>query len=219
VPTRAEAGLPDDGFIFCCFNVGWKITAAVFDVWMRLLQAVPGSVLWLLEDNRWASENLRREAAARNVAPERLIFCPRSDNETHLARHRLADLSLDTYPCNAHTTASDALWTGLPLVTCSGRTFASRVAGSLLRAAGLPELVATSLANYEKLTLDLAREPARLAALRERLLRDRGKLPLFDTPRFCRHLEGAYRRMWQDHLDGNPPETFAVERIADGVPR
>jgi predicted O-linked N-acetylglucosamine transferase (SPINDLY family) len=219
VPTRADAGLPESGFVFCCFNVSWKITASVFDVWMRLLAAVPGSVLWLLVGNRWAAQNLRREAAARNIAPERLIFCPRADNESHLARHRLADLFLDTFPCNAHTTASDALWAGLPLLTCSGRTFPSRVAGSLLRAAGLPELVASSPEEYERLALELARHPERLASLRARLSGDREALPLFDTPAFRRHLEAAYRHMWSLHREGRAPETFAVERITDGMNR
>ncbi len=217
-PTRAEAGLPESGFVFGCFNVSWKITAAVFDVWMRLLAAIPDSVLWLLEDNRWAVQNLRREAAARQVAPERLIFCPRADNRSHLARHLLADLFLDTFPCNAHTTASDALWSGLPLLTCSGRTFASRVAGSLLYAAGLPELVTYSPESYQRVALELARDRDRLASLRARLTADREALPLFDTPAFCRHLEAAYRHMWSLHREGKGPETFAVERISGGMP-
>jgi protein O-GlcNAc transferase len=219
MPTRVEAGLPESGFVFCCFNVSWKITASVFDVWMRLLHAVPGSVLWLLADNDWAMQNLRREAGARNIAPERLVFCPRADNAGHLARHRLADLFLDTFPCNAHTTASDALWAGLPLLTCAGRTFASRVAGSLLHASGLAELVASSLGEYERLALELTRDRARLASLRARLMQDRETLPLFDTPRFCRHLEAAYRRMWITQREGRAPETFAVKRLADGEVR
>ena len=213
LPTRAEACLPEDGFVFCCFNASWKITPRLLDVWMRLLATVPGSVLWLLEDNPAATGNLRREAAARGVAPERLVFSARADNESHLARHCLADLFLDTFPCNAHTTASDALWTGLPVVTCAGRTFASRVAGSLLRAAGLPELVASSVEEYELLALALARDRVRLASLRARLTRDREALPLFDTPAFCRHLEAAYRHMWLLCLEGRAPETFRVERI------
>lgn len=213
-PGRQEAGLPDEGFVFCCFNVSWKITPPVFEVWMRLLAAVPGSVLWLLADNPWAVENLRREAAARGIAPQRLVFCPREDNEAHLARHRLADLFLDTFPCNAHTTASDALWAGLPMVTCAGRTFASRVAGSLLHAVGLAELTTPSLDEYARVALELARDPDRLASLRARLMRDREALPLFDTARFCGHLEAAYRHMWQLQQAGRAPETFAVERLA-----
>src|SRR4029453_18065999 len=141
-PTdRASAGLPPDGFVFCCFNNSYKIQPPVFDVWMRLLQGVEGSVLWLLADNAAATRNLKREAAARGIDPERLVFAPRRDLPEHLARHRLADVFLDTLPYNAHTTASDALWAGLPVVTCKGNTFAGRVAASLLHAAGLPELV------------------------------------------------------------------------------
>ncbi len=219
IPTRAEAALPEEGFVFCSFNVSWKISSPVFDVWMRLLASVPGSVLWLLEDNAWAARNLRREAAARGIAPERLIFCARADNANHLARHRLADLFLDTFPCNAHTTASDALWTGLPVVTCAGRTFASRVAGSLLRAAGVPELITASLEEYEALALALARDPQQLASLRERLTRDREALPLFDTPTFCRHLEAAYRHMSLRHQEGRAPATFAVDRLTGATPR
>lgn len=218
-PTRAEAGLPEEGFVFCCFNVSWKITAPVFEAWTRLLTKVRGSVLWLLEDNQWARENLRREAAARGIGPERLVFCARVNNEIHLARHRLADLFLDTFPCNAHTTASDALWTAVPVVTCAGRTFASRVAGSLLRAAGLPELITTSLEEYEALALALAHDPQRLALIRNRLSHGRNAHALFDTPTFCRHLEAAYRRMWSRQREGKAPETFAVERLTRSAPR
>ena len=157
-PTRAACGLPQHGFVFCCFNNSYKITPEVFAVWMRLLQAVPRSVLWLLEGNRWVPANLRREAEARGVAGERLVFAPRLAGPEHLARHRLADLFLDTYPVNAHTTASDALWAGCPVLTLAGETFASRVAGSLLRALGLFDLVTTSLAAYEALALQLCAE-------------------------------------------------------------
>lgn len=213
VPTRLEAGLPAEGLVFCCFNNSWKITAAVFDVWMRLLRAVEGGVLWLLADNRWAVESLRHEAVVRGVAAERLIFAQRAPNEEHLARHRLADLFLDTLPCNAHTTASDALWSGVPIVTCAGRSFPSRVAGSLLRAVGLQQLVTQSLEEYEALALSLARDPERLGALRAHLTQGRERLPLFDTPRFCRHLEQAYRHMTRTQRDGKPAATFHVERI------
>lgn len=216
LPTRAQVGLPESAFVFCCFNNSWKITAPVFDIWMRLVAGVPDSVLWLLQDNRWAAENLRREAAARGIAPERLVFCGRASSEDHLARHRLADLFLDTFPYNAHTTASDALWTGLPLVTYSGRTFASRVAGSLLQAVGLPELVTTSPQEYERLALRLALERGELEAFRARL-QSRHALPLFDTPMFCRHLEGAYRRMEALHRANRPPESFAIEDLSIGV--
>jgi protein O-GlcNAc transferase len=214
-PTRAEAGLPEEGFVFCCFNNNWKITAPVFDVWMRVLASVPGSVLWLLEDNPWAAQNLRRAAADRHIQPERLVFAPRTASELHLPRHRLADLLLDTLPYNAHTTASDALWTGLPVITCTGRTFAARVAASLLNAAGLSQLVTGSLAEYEALAIELARSPERLAAIRATLASNREALPLFDTVRFCRHLEAAYRRMWLIRQQGKAPEAFAVERLPD----
>ncbi|MEX2199725.1 MAG: tetratricopeptide repeat protein [Burkholderiales bacterium] len=194
-PSRAEAGLPSQGFVFCSFNNNYKITPQVFDAWMRLLRQVPASVLWVLEDNTGARRNLQREAEARGVEPQRLVFAPRVPHAEHLARHRLADLFLDTLPCNAHTGASDALWAGLPLLTCAGGTFAGRVAGSLLRAIGLPELVTRSLAEYEALALQLATNPARLSALRARLAANRMTAPLFDTDRFRRHLESAYLRM------------------------
>jgi predicted O-linked N-acetylglucosamine transferase (SPINDLY family) len=215
-PTRGEVGLPEEGFVFCCFNNSWKITAPVFDVWMRLLAGLPGSVLWLLEDNPWAVDNLRREASARGIAPERLAFCERASNEAHLARHRLADLFLDTSPYNAHTTASDALWTGLPVVTCAGRTFASRVAASLLRAVGLSDLVTTSLEEYERLALKLARNRNHLDSLRARLTSKPEALPLFDTPAFCKHLERAYRHMSLLQGEHRNPETFAVEDLTAG---
>src|SRR6185369_17109332 len=164
-PTRTEAGLPEQGFVFCCFNNNFKIQPEVFDVWMRLLAAIEGSVLWLIEDNVAAARNLTREASARGIAAERLIFAPRVDLEVHLARHRVADLFLDTLPYNAHTTASDALWAGLPVLTRIGQTFAGRVAASLLSAIDLPELVVSSLQDYEAAALRLARNPTELAAL------------------------------------------------------
>ena len=216
-PTRAEAGLPDEAFVFCCFNNNWKITASVFDVWMRLLAEVEGSVLWLFEDNETAAANLRAAAPGRGIAPERLVFATRIRNDLHLARHSLADLFLDTVPVNAHTTASDALWSGLPVLTCAGRAFAGRVAGSVLRAAGLAELVTSSLGDYEQLALTLARDPSRLRAMRSRLLENRRELSLFDTPAFCRHLEAAYERMWLTHQRGRPPATFRVAADASIV--
>lgn len=209
--VRADHGLPRDAFVYCCFNSSYKFTPRFFDVWMRLLRAVPSSVLWLLDDGAEARGNLRREAAARGVDPARLLFAARVPNARHLSRHRLADLFLDTLPCNAHTGASDALWAGLPLLTCAGTTFAGRVAASLLHAAGLPELVTHSVADYEALALDLARDRKRLPALRARL--DAGRLasPLFDTERFRRHLESAYRTMAERQRRGLPPQDFAVE--------
>jgi len=209
-PARAEAGLPDTGFVFCCFNNNYKITPTVFALWMRLLRAVRGSVLWLLEGNAAAARNLRREAQRHGVAPERLAFAPKINLADHLARHRLADLFLDTLPCNAHTTASDALWAGLPVLTCLGGAFAGRVAGSLLHAVGLPELVARSADEYEALALEFATTPARLAAIRETLARQRDTFPLFDTDRFRRHIESAYVTMGERYRRGEPPAAFAV---------
>ncbi|MFO0995854.1 MAG: tetratricopeptide repeat protein [Alphaproteobacteria bacterium] len=209
-PTRKACGLPDTGFVFCSFNNSYKITPEVFDVWMRLLKAVPGSVLWQLRDNDLVVGNLRREATARGVDPDRLVFAPRVPLADHLARHRLADLFIDTLPYNAHTTASDALWAGLPLVTCAGRSFQARVAGSLLKAIGLPELITDSLEAYEALALRLATNPRELAAIREKLARNRLTTPLFDTDRFRRHLEAAYREMWRISERGEEPRPFAV---------
>jgi protein O-GlcNAc transferase len=209
-PSRAEARLPEAGFVFCCFNNTYKITPEVFGVWMRLLAAVPGSVLWLLDDNAEAKRNLSAAASAAGIDPARLVFATRRKHEDHLARQRLADLFLDTLPCNAHTTASDALWAGLPVLTCLGETFAGRVAASLLHAVGLPELVTTSFADYEALALQLARNPARMKELKDRLAKNRLTHPLFDTARSCRHLEAAYQQMWEIHRRGEPPRGFSV---------
>jgi len=203
-PTRAEAGLPSGGFVFCCHNNNWKITEPIFDIWMRLLKAVPGSVLWLLEDNEEAAANLRREAEARGVAAARLIFAPRISPEEHLGRHRLADLFLDTLPYNAHTGASDALWVGVPLVTLKGESFHGRVAASILSAIDLPELITENPADYESLALALATDGPRLAALREKLEANRKTAPLFDTARFTRNLEAAYERMGEKFLASSP---------------
>jgi predicted O-linked N-acetylglucosamine transferase (SPINDLY family) len=192
-PDRIEAGLPESGFVFCCFNHNWKITPPLFDIWMGLLKQVDGSVLWLLEGNTSIRDNLRKEAEARGIAPERLIFAPRTTPEQHLARQQLADLFLDTLPYNAHTTASDALWMGLPLVTTPGHSFPARVAASILKAAELPEMVADDLAAYEALALKLARDAAALHAVRQKLEASRARVPLFDTERFTRNLERLYR--------------------------
>ena len=213
-PSRAEAGLPEQGFVFCCFNNSYKITPDVFDVWMRLLGQIENSVLWLTTSNAHAPTNLRREAASRGISGERLIFAPRvALNEDHLARVRLADLFLDTLYYNAHTTAADALWAGVPVLTYPGATFASRVAGSLLGAVGLPELIAGSLAEYEALALRLARDPQGLAALRQRLGRNRDTYPLFDTERFTRHIEAAYATMRERAERGERPDSFAVSAL------
>jgi len=209
-PTRADAGLPRDGFVFCCFNAAWKITPVLFDVWMRLLAAVPGSVLWLLDDNATARRNLAAAAGACGIDPARLIFAPRLSSAAHLARHRLADVFLDTLPYNAHTTASDALWAGLPVVTCLGAQFDGRVAASLLDAVGLPELVTHDLADYEALALALARDSARLSSFREKLAANRLTSPLYDTDRFRQFIEAAYLRMMERARQGRAPEGFVV---------
>jgi predicted O-linked N-acetylglucosamine transferase (SPINDLY family) len=209
-PSRQECGLPPGGSVFCSFNNSYKITPEMFEAWMRLLAAVPGSLLWLLESNRFVPANLRREAAARGVAPQRLVFAPSLPLPEHLARHRVADLFLDTFPVNAHTTASDALWAGLPVLTLSGQTMVSRVAGSLLRTMGLPELITTSLEDYEATALRLARDGVRLAELRARLEANRATCGLFDGARFARNLEKAYATMWDIYRAGGKPRAFAV---------
>jgi len=218
-PTRAECNLPETGFVFCSFNNNYKILPTVFDIWMRLLSRVEGSVLWLYVKSPDAIENLRREAAARGVDPARLVFARHMEMSAHLARHRLADLLLDTFPYNSHTTGSDALWAGLPMVTCAGRTFASRVAASLLNAIGLPDLITEDFAAYEVLALDLALKPERLAAVRARLAEQRTRWPLFDSDRFRRHLESAYVTMHERQQQGLPPEAFAVQPISPGPER
>ena len=218
-PSRAEAGLPDTGFVFSCFNHHYKITPDIFDVWMRLLRQIDGSVLWLSNARTSAMDNLRREAVNRGVAADRLIFAPRVPlNEDHLARVGVADLFLDTRYYNAHTTAADALWAGVPVLTCPGEAFASRVAGSLLDNVGLPELAVPSLADYEALAVQLAGDPARLASLRQKLARNRTTFPLFDTARFTRHLEAAYTTMWQRVQRGEPARSFAVDPIPQTQP-
>jgi len=211
-PSRSELQLPDDAFVFCCFNRSFKINPAIFDVWMRLLRQVDHSVLWLRQYDAVASRQLRLEAERRGVAAERLIFATRVPlAQDHLARHRQADLFLDTLNYNAHTTASDALWAGVPVVACAGSTFAGRVAASQLRAVGLAELVAESLADYEALALKIATDPAFRASLRDKLARNRKTCPLFDTRRFARNIEAAYTTMWRRSQRGETPQNFAVE--------
>lgn len=213
-PKRDEQGLPETGFIFCAFNMSYKITPPLFDIWMRLLRAIEGSALWLSGTHESAARNLRREAEARGVDAERLIFTKRlARMEDHLARHRLAHLFLDTMPYNAHSTAAAALWAGLPVLTCRGETFAGRVAASLLNAAGLPELVTTNLADYEALALKLAREPALLAEIRAKLAGNRDTYALFDTARLTRHIEAAYTTMWEIFQRGDAPKSFAVSPL------
>lgn len=208
-PGRASEGLPDEGLVLCCFNQTYKFTPEVFDIWCRLLDAAAGSVLWLLQDER-AEGNLRREALQRGVSPERLVFAKPQPQAAHLARLPLADLVLDTLPYNAHTTASDALWAGVPVLTCAGDTFASRVAGSLLHAVGLPALVTHALEEYAALGLDLVTAPDRLVALRAQLAAQRPSAPLFDVQGYTRALEALYRGMWERHAAGLPPQALDV---------
>jgi protein O-GlcNAc transferase len=209
-PTRAECGLPDTGFVYCCFNNTYKIAPAMFDIWMRLLRAVEGSVLWLRRSDAAASANLRREAERRGVAAERLIFAERvALMADHLARYRQADLFLDTLPYNAHTTASDALSAGVPVLTCLGSTFAGRVAASVLRTIGLDDLIASSLEEYEDMAVSLARNPAQLASVKERLARGCKTSALFDTERTTRQFEAAYAMMWQRYQRGEAPQAAA----------
>src|ERR1700722_2140356 len=211
-PTRGECGLPQNAFVFCCFNNPQKIMPEIFDIWMRLLRETGGSVLWLITGNAKAAANLRLEAEKRSVAAERLIFAPKASVADHLARHHLADLCLDTLPYNAHTTASDALWAGLPVLTCLGETFAGRVAASLLKAIGLDALITHSLADYEALALRLVRDPAYLAALKDRLIRNRDESRLFDPQSATRHIESAYQTMADIARRNEKPRSFKIER-------
>jgi predicted O-linked N-acetylglucosamine transferase (SPINDLY family) len=209
-PSRQAEGLPEAAFVFGSFNNSYKITPEIFDVWMGLLRDVPGSVLWLKSSDGAVADNLRREALMRGIAAERLIFARRVPLDEHLARHRLADLMLDTPLYNAHTTACDALWAGAPFLTLSGGTFAARAATSILLALDMPELVTTSMEMYVETALRLARTPAELAGIRTRIAANRTTAPLFDTALFTAHLESAYVQMTERHSRGEPPEAFAV---------
>jgi predicted O-linked N-acetylglucosamine transferase (SPINDLY family) len=207
---RAGHGLPDGAFVFCCFNHTYKISPREFDIWTSLLAQADGSVLWLLGSNSWAEDNLRREAKARGIDPSRLVFAPSLPHGEHLGRLALADLFLDTFAVNAHTTASDALWAGLPVLTLAGRQFAARVAASLVHAAGVPELAVDSEEGYRALALNLARHPEKLRPLRERIERGRDEAPLFRTAAYTRRLEAAFETMHRRHIEGLPPDHFAV---------
>lgn len=211
--SRADDGLPEEAFVFCAFNNTYKMTPALFRIWMGFLREFPHAVLWTLAYNPYAAEALGREAAACGVAPERIITSPLLPLDRHLARYQRADLALDTYPVTGHTTTSDALWAGCPVVTRAGETFASRVAGSLLHAAGLGELVTHSFAEYTALVRHLVRAPQALADIRLRLQQQRNASPLFDTPRFVRELEGAYQNLWQHH---NRKQAEARHRMTAG---
>lgn len=198
-PSRTECGLPENAFVFCCFNQSFKITADFFSIWMRLLKATPDSVLWLLDCNRWARQNLIEQAALHGIASERVIFAPRVAIAEHLARHAHANLFLDTLPYNAHTTCSDALWMGLPVLTCVGDTFASRVAGSLLKATGLDELITYRLQDYENKALELTQSRQVLDAMKHKLIAEKMTSELFDTTEFTSELEAIYQSIWTDH--------------------
>jgi predicted O-linked N-acetylglucosamine transferase (SPINDLY family) len=212
--SRRELGLPDQGFVFCCFNNVFKITPAVFAIWIRILQRVPGSVLWLLQDNPFATANLRREATARGVDEQRLVFAERMTLPLHLARHAAADLFLDTMPYGAHTTASDALWAGLPVLTRTGESFASRVAASLLTTLELPELIAQDAQTFEDTAVCLATNPVRLDLLRKRLWQSRRATPVFDSGVFARQLEAAFRTVYELHQQGLPPASVFIPRAS-----
>jgi protein O-GlcNAc transferase len=210
-PSRQDCGLPE-GMVFCCLNSPYKITREIFDIWMRLLLVVPGSVLWLLQSDALQMENLIREAGRRGVAAKRLVFAPKLPHAEHLARYPCADLFLDTFPVNAHTTASDVLWAGLPLLTCCGETFVSRVAGSLLHSIGLPQLAVSDLRDYERLALRLAQPGLELSDLRQHLQRNRLTCPLFDSRRSTANLERAYQTMWQRYLVNAPPQALDIDQ-------
>ena len=210
VTMKADMGLPEDGFVFCCFNSNYKISPAEFDIWMRLLGKVNGSVLWLLKSNRWAEQNLQREAEKRGIQANRLVFAEKLPHDQHLGRQKHADLFIDTFNVNAHTTASDALWAGLPIVTKLGQGFAARVAGSLLTAVGLTELITENEQDYEALILELATNPVKLANVREKLAVNRLSQPLFDTQQYTKHLEDAYQQAYQNYFEGKSPQTIVV---------
>ncbi|MEQ1715200.1 MAG: tetratricopeptide repeat protein [Hyphomicrobium sp.] len=208
--TRAACGLPDEGFVFCSFNNNFKLNRTFFAIWMSVLDRVPGSVLWLLPKSPAVRANLKKEAAAHGVDPSRIIFAETLPNDQHLARHAVADLFLDSLPCTAHTTASDALWAGLPLLTCLGSTFAGRVAASVLETAGLPELVALTLEEYKSTALRLALAPDEIAAIKAKISANRLTAPLFDTPKYVRSLESAYTQISQLYRSGQPPRSLSA---------
>jgi len=212
-PTRREFGLPEDGFVFCSFNRNDKFEPVMFGAWMRILNRVPGGILWLLEADPMAVDNLKRGAEARGIEPARILFGRQLPREKHLARMRLADLALDTRVYNGHTTTSDALRVGVLVVTLEGRHFASRVSASLLKAIGLPELIAHDLEGFEALAVRMAENPDELGKIRRRLAGNRASSPLFDTPRFVRDLENAYRRMWEIHVKGERPRAIDVAAL------
>ena len=210
--TRQELGLPEEGFVFCCFNNNYKILPTTFDSWMRILNAVEGSVLFLYADNQWAEQNLKKEAIARGVEPKRLVFGKSIAREEYLARYKCCDLFIDTIPYNAGTTASDALWAGLPVLTLQGESFASRVASSILNAIHLPELITSSQEEYEALAIELATNTSKLRLIKEKLINNRLTTPLFDTPLFTKHIEDAYIQIMERYWTDLKPEHIYVSQ-------
>ena len=209
--TRKELELPKDGFIFCCFNKNYKITPNVFDCWMKILKKVKGSVLWLFEDNPITIKNLQQEANKRNVGSDRLIFAKPMALDKHLARHKVADLFVDTFPYTAHTTCSDALWAGLPVLTCTGESFASRVSASLLNAIGLSELAAHTHKEYEDMAIELANNPIRLKEIKNELEKNKLEKPLFNTKLFTKHIESAYTEMHKKYIKNEKPDHIKIQ--------
>ena len=210
--TRRDMGLPEEAFVFCCFNNNYKITSSEFDIWMRLLNKVEGSVLWLRQSNQWSELNIKKEAQRRKIDPERVVFAGRVPMAEHLTRQRLADLFIDTFSFNAHTTAAEALWTGLPVVTKTGQGFAARVAGSLLNSVGLPELITKNEHDYEMLISELATSQSKLIKIRKKLAANLLKQPLFDTEQYTKHIEDGYQQAYQNYFEGNPPKTITVQK-------
>ena len=208
--SRSEVGLPDNAFVFCCFNNNFKITESEFDIWMRVVAKVEGSVLWLRKSNQFSEINMRKEAKRRNIDPTRLVFAERIPIDEHIARQKLADLFIDNFAFNAHTTATEALWAGLPLVTKRGEGFAARVAGSLLSAVGLHELITHDEKAYEALILKLATSPKKLDKIKKKLETNLLSHPLFNTEQYTKHLENGYRQAYQKYFDGETPNTIIV---------
>ena len=209
--TRADMGLPEKGFVFCCFNNSYKLSPVEFSIWMRLLDKVGGSVLWLVKSNKWVEKNLRNEATKRGIDADRLIFAEQLPLKMHLARQRLADLFVDTFNTNAGVAAGDALWMGLPMVTKLGKGYAARIGGSILKAIGLPELITETEQEYEALILELATNPERLAAIKTKLADNRLIKPLFDEDLFTKHMEDGYEQAFQCYFDGKDPESINVQ--------
>ena len=209
--TKKELNLPEDGFVFCCFNQSYKITPYVYDIWMKIIKRVDGSVLWLIKDSDIGSHNLKKEAQKRGVEPDRIIFAEKMSNSEHLARHRLADLFIDTFPYTAHTTCSDALWSGLPVITKMGESFVSRVSASLLTAIGLPELITKTEKDYEELTFKIARDKSLLNEIKKKLNKNRAIKPLFNTKLFTKNIESAFQIMHERYHSDIPIKNIEIK--------